>query len=113
MYADRMTGSMERAIGETNRRRSLQVAYNEEHGITPRTIVKGVSDMSAMLGEPTVPYKATRVRQAAKKMDQQELDEAVADLEEEMFSAAEQLNFEYAAKLRDQIKELVRERTAK
>ncbi|MHB1324894.1 MAG: excinuclease ABC subunit UvrB [Thermoleophilia bacterium] len=113
MYADRMTGSMERAIGETNRRRSLQVAHNEEHGITPRTIVKGVSDMSAMLGEPTVPYKASRVRQAAKKMDQQELDEALADLEEEMFSAAEQLNFEYAAKLRDQIKELVRERTAK
>ncbi|MBK5225521.1 MAG: excinuclease ABC subunit UvrB [Thermoleophilia bacterium] len=113
MYADRMTGSMDRAIGETNRRRSLQVAYNEEHGITPRSIVKGVSDMSAMLGEPTVPYKASRVRQAAKKMDQQELDEAVADLEEEMFSAAEQLNFEYAAKLRDQIKELVRSRSAK
>jgi len=110
MYADRMTGSMDRAIGETNRRRSLQVAYNEEHGITPRSIVKGVSDMSAMLGEPTVPYKASRVRQAAKKMDQQELDEALADLEEEMFSAAEQLNFEYAAKLRDQIKELVREK---
>ena len=113
MYADRMTGSMERAIGETNRRRSLQVAHNEEHGITPRTIVKGVSDMSAMLGEPTVPYKASRVRQAAKKMDQQELDEALADLEEEMFSAAEQLNFEYAAKLRDQIKELVRQRSTK
>lgn len=111
MYADRMTGAMDRAIGETNRRRSLQVAYNEQHGITPRTIVKGVSDMSAMLGEPTVPYKASRVRQAAKKMDQQELDEAVADLEEEMFSAAEQLNFEYAAKLRDQIKELVRSRS--
>ncbi|MHB8159413.1 MAG: excinuclease ABC subunit UvrB [Thermoleophilia bacterium] len=113
MYADRMTGSMERAIGETNRRRSLQVAHNEEHGITPRTIVKGVSDMSAMLGEPTVPYKASRVRQAAKKIDQQELDEAVADLEEEMFSAAEQLNFEYAAKLRDQIKELVHQRSTK
>ena len=53
MYADKMTGAMERAIDETDRRRGLQVAYNEEHGITPQTIVKGVSDMSAMLGEST------------------------------------------------------------
>ncbi len=110
MYADRMTGAMDRAIGETNRRRALQIAYNEEHGITPRTIVKGVSDMSAMLGEPTVPYKATRVREAAKKMSHQELDEAIATLEEEMFTAAEELRFEYAARLRDQIKDLVRQK---
>ncbi|MHB9111893.1 MAG: excinuclease ABC subunit UvrB [Thermoleophilia bacterium] len=113
MYADRMTGAMERAIGETNRRRSLQVAYNEEHSITPQTIIKGVSDMSAMLGESAVPYKATRVREAAKKMGQKELDEAIATLEEEMFAAAEELRFEYAAKLRDQIKDLVRQRSKK
>jgi excinuclease ABC subunit B len=113
MYADKMTGAMTRAIGETNRRRSLQMAYNEEHGITPRTIVKGVSDMSAMLGEQPVPYTATRVRYAAKKMSQQELDEAIAALEEEMFAAAEELRFEYAAKLRDQVRELVRQRAGK
>jgi len=113
MYADRMTGAMERAIGETDRRRAMQVAYNVEHDITPQTIIKGVSDMSAMLGESTVPYKATRVREAAKKMDQKELDEAIATLEEEMFTAAEELKFEYAAKLRDQIKDLVRSRSRK
>ncbi|MBI5870345.1 MAG: excinuclease ABC subunit UvrB [Actinobacteria bacterium] len=113
MYADKMTKAMEKAIGETNRRRALQVAYNEEHSITPQTIIKGVSDMSAMLGESAVPYKATRVREAAKKMDQKELDEAIATLEEEMFAAAEELRFEYAAKLRDQIKDLVRQRARK
>ncbi len=113
MYADKMTKAMTRAIEETDRRRSLQVAYNEEHGITPRTIVKGVSDMSAMLGEQPVPYTATRVRYAAKKMSQAELDEAIAALEEEMFAASEELRFEYAAKLRDQIKELVRQKGAR
>jgi len=113
MYADKMTGAMERAIGETDRRRGLQVAYNEEHGITPKTIVKGVSDMSAMLGEQPVPYTSTRVRHAAKKMSQKELDEAIAALEEEMFAAAEELRFEYAAKLRDQVKELVRQKAAR
>ncbi|MBE0428809.1 MAG: excinuclease ABC subunit UvrB [Thermoleophilia bacterium] len=106
MYADKMTGAMERAIGETNRRRDAQLAYNREHGIKPRTIVKGVSDMSAMLGEPHVPYKAKRVRYAARKMTAKEIDEAIAALEEEMFAAAEELKFEYAAKLRDQIRGL-------
>jgi len=113
MYADKTTGAMERAIGETNRRRGLQMAYNEKHGITPQTIVKGVSDMSAMLGEQPVPYTATRVRYAAKKMNQQDLDKAIAALEEEMFAAAEELRFEYAAKLRDQVKELVRQRAGR
>ncbi|RJQ44260.1 MAG: excinuclease ABC subunit UvrB [Gaiellales bacterium] len=108
MYADRMTGAMERAISETDRRRSIQVEYNRDHGIEPRSIIKGVSDMSAMLGEATVPYKATRVREAAKKMSEKEVDEAIAALEEEMFAAAEELRFEYAARLRDQIRELSR-----
>ena len=110
MYADKMTGAMRRAIDETDRRRRIQIAYNEEHGIEPRTIIKGVSDMSAMLGEPTVPYKAGRVRKAARKMSGEEIDEAIIALEEEMFVAAEELKFEYAAKLRDQIKELARGR---
>ncbi|MHB1390157.1 MAG: excinuclease ABC subunit UvrB [Thermoleophilia bacterium] len=110
MYADKMTKSMTRAIGETDRRRAIQLAHNLKHGITPRTIVKGVSDMSAMLGEPTVPYKAKRLRHAAKQMSDQEIDAAIAALEEEMFAAAETLKFEYAAKLRDQIKQLVKQK---
>ncbi len=113
MYADKMTKAMTRAIEETNRRRSLQTAYNQEHDITPRTIVKGVSDMAAMLGEQPVPYAATRVRHAARKMSQKEIDEAITLLEEEMFAAAEELRFEYAAKLRDQVKELVRQKASK
>jgi len=110
MYADKWTKSMTRSVEETDRRREIQVRFNEEHGITPRSIIKGVSDMSAMLGEPTVPYKAKRVRHAAKKMTDSELDEAIAALEEEMFAAAEELKFEYAAKLRDQIKDLARQK---
>ncbi|MFA5802822.1 MAG: excinuclease ABC subunit UvrB, partial [Thermoleophilia bacterium] len=110
MYADRETKAMKRAIDETYRRRGIQVAYNEEHSITPQSIIKSVSDMSSMLGEPNIPYKADRVRYAAKKMTRQEIDEAIALLEEEMFAASEELKFEYAAKLRDQIKELARQR---
>ncbi|MHB8860029.1 MAG: excinuclease ABC subunit UvrB [Thermoleophilia bacterium] len=113
MYADKMTRAMTRAIEETNRRRTLQTAYNVENDITPRTIVKGVSDMAAMLGEQPVPYTATRVRHAARKMSQKEIDDAILLLEEEMFAAAEELRFEYAAKLRDQVKELVRQRAAR
>ncbi|MHB0915037.1 MAG: excinuclease ABC subunit UvrB [Thermoleophilia bacterium] len=108
MYGDKMTGAMRRAIDETNRRRGIQAEFNRVHGVEPRSIIKGVSDMSAMLGEATVPYKATRVREAAKKMSEKEVDAAVAALEEEMFAAAEELRFEYAAKLRDQIRELGR-----
>lgn len=110
MYADKMTEAMRRAISETNRRRRIQMDYNKKHGITPRTIVKGVSDLSSMLGEPAVPYKASRVRTVAKKLSSEEIDEAIAVLEEEMFAAAEELKFEYAAKLRDQIKELARQK---
>ncbi|MCL4472711.1 MAG: excinuclease ABC subunit UvrB [Actinobacteria bacterium] len=113
MYADKITRAMTRAIEETNRRRTLQTAYNVENDITPRTIVKGVSDMAAMLGEQPVPYTATRVRHAARKMSQKEIDDAILLLEEEMFAAAEELRFEYAAKLRDQVKELVRQRAAR
>ena len=113
MYADKITGAMQWAMAETDRRRRLQNAYNEEHDITPQTIIKGVSDMSAMLGEPTVPYKAGRVRAAERRMSNAEIDEAIANLEEEMFAAAEELKFEYAARLRDQIKELAKGRKAK
>src|SRR5436853_3926948 len=100
---------------ETDRRRSIQLAYNEEHGITPETIVKGVSDIAEFLAleSPTVPStKRRRGRKDVEGMSTSELEKLVIQLEEEMFAAAEELRFEYAAKLRDEIKELRRELVA-
>ncbi len=109
MYADKRTQAIEGAIGETDRRRAIQVAYNEEHGITPQTIVKTVSQTGDMfsLDSPNVP---TRRRGAKTEgMSKSELEAMVVTLEQEMFTAAEELRFEYAAKLRDEIKDLRRE----
>jgi excinuclease ABC subunit B len=112
MYADKRTEAIEGALGETNRRRSVQLAYNEEHGITPESIVKGVSDIAEFLtlDSPTVPSsKRRRGRKDLEGLTPSELEKLVIELEEEMFTAAEELRFEYAAKLRDEIKELRRE----
>jgi len=113
MYADKMTAAMEVAIGETNRRRARQTAYNEEHGITPLSVVKGVSDISTMLSDAAaVPTKGRRAaKSVAKKvaMPRADLEKLLTSLEAEMFEAADQLKFEYAAKLRDEIKELSKE----
>jgi excinuclease ABC subunit B len=112
MYADKRTEAIEGALGETNRRRSVQLAYNEEHGITPESIVKGVSDIAEFLtlDSPTVPSsKRRRGRKDLEGLTPTELEKLVIELEEEMFTAAEELRFEYAAKLRDEIKELRRE----
>ena len=110
MYADKQTVAMERAISETNRRRAAQVAFNEEHGIEPRTIVKGVSDIAELLGiSANVPYKERRKTARGENMTAEELEKLMATLEEEMFQAAEELRFEYAAKLRDEIRDLARE----
>jgi excinuclease ABC subunit B len=111
MYADRMTNAMERALGETDRRRVAQVRFNEEHGITPQTIVKGVSDITALLGlGGNVPYKEKRgVRRGEAVLSADELEKLMVSLEEEMFAAAEELRFEYAATLRDEIRDLARE----
>ncbi len=112
MYADKRTEAIEGALGETNRRRSVQLAYNEEHGITPESIVKGVSDIAEFLtlDSPTVPSsKRRRGRKDLEGMTPSDLEKLVIELEEEMFTAAEELRFEYAAKLRDEIKELRRE----
>jgi excinuclease ABC subunit B len=100
---------------ETSRRRAIQVAYNEEHGITPETIVKGVSDISELLSleSPHVPSSRRRRGKAeVEGMSHEELEKLVITLEEEMYLAAEELRFEYAAKLRDEIKELRRELSA-
>ena len=111
MYADKQTAAMRSAIDETNRRRTIQRAYNEEHGITPETIVKGISDIAEFLmSDFKVPEVRRRRRQrAASSMPPAEIERAIVELEEEMLAAAEDLRFEYAAKLRDEIRELRRE----
>ncbi len=111
LYADKTTEAIQGALEETNRRRAKQVAYNEEHGITPESIVKGVSDIAEflMLESPTVPGRRRRGKAEVEGMKPEEIERLVIELEEEMFTAAEELRFEYAAKLRDEIKELRRE----
>ena len=102
LYADRMTNSMDRAISETNRRRALQEAYNKEHGITPETIRKAIR--TNLFQE----FEARRIAQQALTADEQqyEREELIGILEGEMMAAAEALEFEKAAQLRDQIDEL-------
>ena len=112
MYADKQTEAIKEALDETNRRRAVQLAYNEEHGIVPETIAKGVSDIAELLQleSPTVP--SSRRRRGGTKvegMSREDLEKLVVTLEEEMYLAAEELRFEYAAKLRDEIKDLRRD----
>ena len=112
MYADKQTEAIKEALDETDRRRAVQLAYNEEHGIVPETIAKGVSDIAGLLQleSPTVP--SSRRRRGATKvegMSREDLEKLVVTLEEEMYLAAEELRFEYAAKLRDEVKDLRRD----
>jgi excinuclease ABC subunit B len=113
MYADKETKAMRAAISETDRRREIQLAYNIEHGITAATIVKGISDIAEFLqAESKVPKgrkRRTAKRGAAKEMPQHELERMVVELEEEMIAAADDLRFEYAAQLRDELRELRRD----
>ncbi|MSW53449.1 MAG: excinuclease ABC subunit B, partial [Actinobacteria bacterium] len=112
MYADKRSDAMEHAIGETERRREIQLAYNEQHGITPTTIAKGVSDIGEFLqGESKLP-KGKRRRKKQEETDKlttAELDKRFVALEEEMLQAAEELRFEHAAALRDELRELRQE----
>lgn len=103
MYADVMTGSMERAIKETERRRAIQEAYNEEHGITPRTVIKPVED--AIRGKETKEMAAKYLKKKA-KLAAKDKAKLIADMEAEMREAAATLDFERAAQLRDMIFEL-------
>src|SRR3989449_2455182 len=111
MYADKQTEAIVQALDETNRRRAVQVAYNEEHGIVPETIAKGVSDIAELpqLESPHVPTRRRRGATKVEGMSREELEKLVVTLEEEMYLAAEELRFEYAAKLRDEVKDLRRE----
>jgi excinuclease ABC subunit B len=110
MYADKETAAMRTALDETERRRAIQRAYNEQHGITPETIVKGISDISEFLmAEGKVPSKRGRARRKRETdMSPAELESTIVELEEEMLAAAEDLRFEYAARLRDEIRDLQR-----
>jgi excinuclease ABC subunit B len=109
MYADKETAAMRAAIDETDRRRAIQRAYNEEHGITPETIVKGISDIAEFLQSESKVPRSRRRRRAAEAMDPAEIERTIVELEEEMLAAAEELRFEYAAKLRDEIRDLRRQ----
>ncbi len=114
MYADRETKAMKAAISETDRRREIQLAYNEEHGITAATIVKGISDIAEFLqADSKIPRgsrrRAAERRAQTKDMGTHELERMVVELEEEMSAAAEDLRFEYAAQLRDELRELRRD----
>jgi excinuclease ABC subunit B len=119
MYADTITRSMQAAIDETQRRRKVQLAYNEEHGINPQTIRKAVGDILSLLRpDDTAPIpgkdrrrqrERDKVQRDLKSLPQQELARLIQTLEAEMHEASAELKFEYAAKLRDEINDLRRE----
>jgi len=112
MYADEVTESMERSLSETYRRRKLQAEFNKAHGIEPQTIRKAVSDIiqAARVGEAKVSYKTKeKYEKIVKELPQGEMIRLIQILEEEMRQAAEELNFEEAARLRDEIIELRKE----
>ncbi len=116
MYADKETAAMRAAISETDRRRAIQLAYNVEHGITAATIVKGISDIAEFLqAEGKTPKgrrRSERKRAKAEDMSMGDIQKTIVELEEEMLAAADDLRFEYAARLRDEIRELRRELVA-
>src|SRR3954470_24156827 len=110
MYADKETAAMRAALRETDRRRAIQVAYNEEHGITPQTIVKGISDIAEFLqSDSKVPSQRRKRKRKDEELGVEELEKLIVELEEEMLAAADELRFEYAARLRDEIRELRRD----
>jgi excinuclease ABC subunit B len=116
MYADKETAAMRAALDETERRRNIQLAYNVEHGITAETIVKGISDIAEFLqAEGKTPRgrrRSERKRAKAQDMTLSEIERTIVELEQEMLEAADDLRFEYAARLRDEIRELRRELVA-
>ena len=104
MYADTITDSMRLALDETERRRAIQMAYNEEHGITPKTIRKSVRDLISI--SKKVAREEMQLKKDPESMSKQELEKLIQDVEKKMKKAAAALNFEAAAQLRDQMVEL-------
>ncbi len=106
MYADRVTGSMKQAIDETNRRRRIQLRYNKEHHITPKTIQKSIQDMLGVSSE-SKEYVSSMLRERGYQyLPARNIPRVIADLENQMKDAADNLEFEIAAMLRDEIKKL-------
>jgi excinuclease ABC subunit B len=106
MYADAETDSMRTAIGETGRRRAIQARYNEEHGITPQSIVKRIDDVMSSVYERDYLTPAAAVDDTERFHTQQQLDAHIASLQDQMRTAAANLDFEKAASLRDDVKRL-------
>ncbi len=102
LYADVMTDSIRYAVDETNRRRAIQIAYNEEHGITPKTIERNIADIAQTINAPQPAVPTQELREASPD----ELLQAIEKLESEMLKAADKLEFEQAAALRDEIRNL-------
>ncbi len=113
MYADEVTKSMSKALSETNRRRMMQLQYNEDHGIDPQTIRKKVSDILELVSSGSAPSVDKRANELRRRepldLTTPDLRRLIQSLEEEMNEAAKELRFEYAARLRDEINELKRE----
>jgi excinuclease ABC subunit B len=106
MYAQNMTDAMQHAIDETNRRRAIQVAYNQAHHIEPASVVKAVRDLTDRLARDAGADEGLGLRGKASKLEQKELHRMIKELESQMKAAAKALEFEQAALLRDQVYEL-------
>ena len=104
MYGDTITDSMRAAITETKRRREIQMAYNEEHGITPKTIQKAIRDVISIINEEAPEKSRGSLKKDTESMNRKELTEMIAKLTKKMNKAAAELNFEEAAELRDELK---------
>jgi excinuclease ABC subunit B len=109
MYADRETDAMRAAMSETDRRRAIQLAYNEEHGITPETVRKGISEMGEFLAMEDRAPRKRRGKRSDNFSSPEELERTIVALEEEMLAAADDLRFEEAGRIRDELKELRRD----
>ena len=103
MYADRITDSMRRAIDETRRRRDIQMAYNEEHGIKPQTIRKAINDIMGFITEDVEGTTAEQVNKELAELSREEVLRLISSMEDDMAAASRDMDFEEAARLRDQV----------
>jgi len=108
-YADKMTGSLERALKETDRRRKIQVVYNKKHKITPKSVIKNINDIRAVLGHDLDTADTSQILKIEMMAEPHEIRLVIKEKEEEMAKAAANLNFETAAVIRDEIEVLQKE----